>query len=95
MKLITKTSDGYHQVGDNVIIYIDPNNPSDYSNESKSQDRIAGFIFIGFAVFFVCIAAVMWYLSQKYKFIGAVEGVGLGANIISGGLGYNRGNMFF
>jgi uncharacterized membrane protein len=90
-----KTFDVYHQIGDNVVIYVDPNNPSDFSNESKSADRTTGFIFIGFAVFFVGMALFMWWLSRTYKFVGAVEGVSLGANIISGGLGYNRGNMFF
>jgi hypothetical protein len=92
-----KTSDDvYHQVGDSVSIFVDPNNPSDFSTESKSKDRTVGFIFIGISIFCVAMALLMWWLAQRYKFIGAVEGASLGVNLISGGLGYNRGNnMFF
>ena len=91
-----KTSDDiYHQVGDNVTIFVDPINPSDFSTESKSKDRTLGFIFIGISIFCVAIALLMWWLSRRYKFIGAVEGASLGVNLISGGLGYNRQNMFF
>ena len=91
------TSDRTYVKGNTVDIFVDPNHPEDNSLESLKSDKIAGWICIGIAVFIVGMAYLMRWLSQRYKFFAAAEGVGLGANIISGGFrggNYYGGNMF-
>ena len=85
-------SDRQYTKGNSVDIFIDPNNPSDNSLESAQSDRIAGWICIGFAIVIVGMSYLMRWLSQRYKFFAAAEGIGLGANII--GNGFRGGNMF-
>lgn len=78
------TNDTYHNVGDLITIYIDPNNPSDFSQESKQADKNIGWIIIGFAVFFILVSILFWWLAQRYKMFAAFEGVSMGTNLISG-----------
>ena len=82
---INTTSDYPYVKGNLIDIFIDPNNPSDHSFESLQTDRLAGWLCIGFAVVIVGMAYLMRWLSQRYKFFAAAEGIGLGANIIGNG----------
>ena len=90
--LNTPMSDRQYVKGNTIDIYIDPNEPQNFSLESLQSDRLAGWICIGFAVLIVGMAYLMRWLSQRYKFLAAAEGVGLGVNII--GNGFRGGNMF-
>lgn len=85
------TSGPQYVPGNTIDIFVDPNHPEDYSLESLQSDRVSGWILIGAAIFIVAIAYLTRWLSQRYKFFAAAEGVGLGANIIGGGF---RGSMF-
>jgi len=96
------TSTQAYVKGNTVDVYIDPNNPVDYSLESLQSDKLAGWIFIGIAVFIVGMSYLMRWLSQRYKFFAAAEGVGLATNIVTDGFrggnyyggNYYGGNMF-
>ena len=85
-------SDRQYVKGNTIDVYINPNEPQNFSLESLQSDRFAGWICIGFAVLIVGMAYLMRWLAQRYKFLAAAEGVGLGANIISNG--FRGGNMF-
>ena len=89
---INTSSDFPYVKGNLVDVFVDPDNPSDHSLESLKSDRVAGWVCIGFAVVIVGMAYLMRWLSQRYKFFAAAEGIGLGANII--GNGFRGGNMF-
>jgi hypothetical protein len=65
-----------------MTVYIDPLNPIDCSLESKQMDTTAGMIVVGIAVVVIASAVLLWWLSQRYKFFAAAEGVGLGANVV-------------
>jgi len=64
-----------------ITLYIDPSNPSDISPKSLATDKTTGgiFIFIGIFIFFATLLS--WWLSRKYKFFAAAEGVSLGLNM--------------
>jgi hypothetical protein len=79
---INTSSDFPYVKGDLVDVFIDPNNPSDHSLESLQIDRIAGWLCIGFAVGIIGIAYLMRWLSQRYKFFAAAQGIGFGVDII-------------
>jgi hypothetical protein len=78
----TNTTRSYN-VGDTIDIYIDPSNPSDYSQESKNQDLFIGGVVIGFSILFVIGSIVSWWLSQKYKIFAAYEGASVGVSLLS------------
>jgi hypothetical protein len=59
------TSTQAYVKGNTVDVYIDPNNPVDYSLESLQSDKLAGWICIG-------MSYLMRWLSQRYKFFAAV-----------------------
>ena len=81
---VLRTIDGFHNIGDLISIYIDPNNPSDFSQESKQSDTVIGWIIIGFATFFILASILSWWLARRYKLFAAFEGASMGVNLISG-----------
>lgn len=85
-------SDRQYVKGNSIDVYIDPNDPQNFSLESLQSDRFIGWICIGFAVLIVGMAYLMRWLSQRYKFFAAAQGIGLGANIVGGD--FRGGNMF-
>jgi hypothetical protein len=85
-------SDRQYVKGNSIDVYIDPNDPQNFSLESLQSDKFIGWICIGFAVLIVGMAYLMRWLSQRYKFFAAAQGAGLGVNIIGGG--FRGGNMF-
>jgi TM2 domain-containing membrane protein YozV len=70
-----------YNVGDSIDIYIDPNNPSDYSQESKKQDIFVGYFIIGISLIVSIGSIVSWWLSQKYKLFAAYEGASVGLQL--------------
>lgn len=78
------TSGEKYSKGDNVDIYIDPTNPSDYSTESLHTDRMAGWISIGIAIFIIAMTILNYYLTYKYKFFAAAQGAAFGVRAITG-----------
>lgn len=79
---VLRTTDGFHSKNGTMTVYIDPLNPIDCSLESKQMDTTAGMIVVGIAVVVIASAILLWWLSQRYKFFAAAEGVGLGANVV-------------
>jgi len=79
---INTSSNFPYAKGDLVDVFIDPNNPSDHSLESLQIDRIAGWLCVGFAVGIIGIAYLMRWLSQRYKFFAAAQGIEFGVDII-------------
>ena len=67
--------------GQNFTIYINPNNPTDISTISKTQEKYMGFIIIGLGIFILLIALFHWWLTRKSKFFAAAEGTGAGISI--------------
>lgn len=70
-----------YNVGDSIYIYIDPNNPSDYSQESKKQDILIGYFIIGLSLILSIGSIVSWWLSRKYKIFAAYEGASVGLQL--------------
>jgi ATP-dependent Zn protease len=67
--------------GQNFTIYINPNDPNDISNLSKTQEKYMGFALIGMGIFILLIAIFHWWLTRKSKFFAAAEGTGAGISI--------------
>lgn len=82
-----------YKVNDKITIYVDPTNPSDFSN-SLDRKKNAGYLCIGFAIFILSISILVWWLSRRYKFFAAVEGAGTGIGMITGGYGRSYGRIF-
>jgi hypothetical protein len=83
-KGFVNTNDTTH-VKDNIIrVYIDPANPSDVSMQSLSADKTMGIFIIIFGLVAIGISVFSWWLSRRYKFFAAAEGVGMGVNLIRG-----------
>ncbi len=67
--------------GSTITLYYDPTNHSDISTTSGDY-RIIGWICIGLGIL-IAISVIVWaYLANKYKAIGAAEGVISGVGII-------------
>jgi len=79
-EIITTTGTNYVK-NQSITLYIDPSNPSDISEKSLATDKTTGgiFIFVGIFIFFATLLS--WWLSRKYKFFAAAEGVSLGLNM--------------
>ena len=60
---ILNTIDGYHDVLDIITIYIDPNNPSDFSQSSKENDKGLGWFLFGFGIFTIFVSILVWLLA--------------------------------
>jgi len=79
-EIITTTGTTYVK-NQPITLYIDPSNPSDISEKSLATDKTTGgiVIFVGIFIFFATLLS--WWLSRKYKFFAAAEGVSLGLNM--------------
>jgi hypothetical protein len=64
-------------VNDPIMIYYDPANPTDISSDSLDGDKKLGMILMGVAFLIVGMAYFFWWLSKRYAFFAAAEGVGL------------------
>lgn len=72
-----------YEKGKKVTIYYDPSNACGTGSlESRSTDNILGIVLIGFAIVFIIIVWLVVYLTQKYKFFAAAEGVGTVFSVI-------------
>lgn len=66
-----------------VTIYYDPSSPCNTGSlESRRQDTIIGIILIITGLIFIFIVWLVVYLTYKYKFFAAAEGVGTAIRIL-------------
>lgn len=77
-KNIVLNSSTPYTAGQDITIYVNPADPNDVSAVSD----ISGWYFISGAILFVLIGYAMYWLSQKYKFFAAAEGVGTAGSVI-------------
>lgn len=75
---IVLTSATPYTVGQNLTIYVNPSDPNDISANAD----MSGWYFIAAAVFIVLIGYAVLWVSQKYKFFAAAEGVGTAGSVI-------------
>ena len=68
-------------VNSQIVVYVDPNNPTDVSSTSKATDRNMAFVLMGFGVFIVLIAGFRWWLTRQSKFFAAASGAGAGIDL--------------
>jgi hypothetical protein len=68
-------------IGSNIIVYVNPSNPTDISEDSKRSERNTAFFIIGAGVVVLLIAAFNWWLTRRSKFFAAFEGVGAGISV--------------
>ena len=78
------TNDTTHIKDSTIKVYIDPVNPSDVSMQSLSGDKTIGLFVIIFGLFAIGVSVFSWWLSRKYKFFAAAEGVSMGVNMFRG-----------
>lgn len=64
--------------GQDITIYVNPSDPNDVSAVSD----ISGWYFIIGAILIVSIGYATLWISQKYKFFAAAEGVGTAGSVI-------------
>jgi hypothetical protein len=83
-KGFVNTNDTTHIKDSTITVYIDPANPSDVSMQSLSSDKTAGIFVIVFGLVVIGISVFSWWLSRKYKFFAAAQGVGMGVNLLRG-----------
>ena len=78
---IINTTDKNYIKNQTITLYIDPSNPADISTQSLANDKTTGIIaiIIGFVIFGGTLLS--WWLSRKYKFFAAAEGVSLGVDM--------------
>lgn len=75
---VVLTSKTPYVEGQTITIYVNLADPNDVSAISD----ISGWYFITGAVFVVLIGYAMLWISQKYKFFAAAEGVGMAGSVI-------------
>jgi hypothetical protein len=76
------TSEGMPYVNQMITAYYDPSNPSSLSAESADGDRTTGKIMIGASFFVVGVSYFIWWLSKRYQFFAAAEGVGTAGSLM-------------
>jgi hypothetical protein len=67
-----------------ITVYVNPDEPKDALLE-KPAPKWMGWIFIGAAVFIVLMSWLWFWFARKYKFVGAMAGVGGALNVMTGG----------
>jgi len=69
--------------GNTITIFYDPSDPCNTGSlESREQDTIIGIILIVIGLFLIFIVWLVVYLTYKYKFFAAAEGVGTAIRIL-------------
>nr|QBK92162.1 MAG: protein of unknown function DUF3592 [Pithovirus LCPAC304] len=69
--------------GKEVTVFLDPSEPCvSGSLESQKQDSILGIVLLAGGLLFICILWLIVYLTYKYKFFAASEGVGTVLQIV-------------
>ena len=72
-----------NKVGDTIPIWINPKNPSDFSLNSDDT-HVIGWILVILGPILI-IGSIAWaYFANKYKIVGAYEGVRTGVDMIRG-----------
>lgn len=77
----SSTSNTMMAVGQTITVYYDPANPTDISNQSRDQEKNFGWSLIGVSILIIGIAYFFWWLSNRYTFFAATEGVGTVAQL--------------
>lgn len=76
-KVFTVDNNSKYEEGKSVIVYYDPSDPCNTGSlDSQEQNAIVGGIMIFVALFIIIIVWLVVYLTYKYKFFAAAEGVG-------------------
>lgn len=70
-----------YQVGKSIPIYVNPKDPTDF-RISSDDTSVIGWVLIGFGVFIIIGSWVWAYFANKYKVIGAYEGVSTGVDFV-------------
>ena len=70
--------------GESITVYYNASNPSNASL-NKTAPHLLGGIFIGLGIVIPLIAWGMRALIDRYKFLAAASGAGVGLNLVSGG----------
>jgi hypothetical protein len=83
-KGFVNTNDTTHIKDSTVTVYIDPENPSDVSMQSLKSDKNMGIFGIIFGLVAIGISVFSWWLSRKYKFFAAAQGVSMGVDLLRG-----------
>jgi hypothetical protein len=68
-------------IGSNIIVYVNPSNPTDISENSKVSERNTAFIIMGAGIVVLLIAGFNWWLTRRSKFFAAFEGTGAGISV--------------
>lgn len=70
-----------------LIVNFDPSNPIDASYGTQISNSLIGWICIG-AGLFILIGGIIWYwITTRYKFAAAAQGVASGADLFTGNSG--------
>ena len=82
---VTSSSRNFpYPVNSTIPIYVNPNNQSDF-DFSSDDTHVIGWVLIAIGPIMI-IGSIVWaYFANKYKVIGAYEGVRTGVDIIRGG----------
>jgi hypothetical protein len=75
---VVLTSKTPYTPGQTLSIYVNPSDPNDVS----AIPDISGWYFIMGAFFIILIGYAILWVSQKYKFFAAAEGVGTAGSVI-------------
>lgn len=70
-----------YPVGKSIPIYVNPKDPTDF-RISSDDTSVIGWVLIGFGVLIIIGSWVWAYFANKYKVIGAYEGVSTGVDFV-------------
>jgi hypothetical protein len=76
-----QTDDNYHVINDVIDIYINPNDPADIALIS---DTFIGSVSLIMGAVIIGVSVLSWWLTRRYKFFAAAQGVSMGASLITG-----------
>jgi len=79
---ITITNNMPLHEGDSYTVYVDPANPSDFSDDGLKTDHGTGIVMIFLGLFLIGIGYFTRWLSYRYRSYAALETVSTGASMI-------------
>ena len=74
---------GQYSKGNSITIYVNPNNPADFQLTSDNT-TVIGVVLIILGIIMMISSWVWAYFANKYKIVGAYEGVTTGIDYIRG-----------
>lgn len=76
-----QTNDNYHVINDIIDIYIDPKDPTKITLLS---DTFIGSVALIMGAVIIGVSVLSWWLTRRYKFFAAAQGVSMGASLMTG-----------